>query len=56
MDLHGLLRGTFVNDVPTSQETNLWASTACHGDNVVSLYVDDVYTSQGTLLWASTAC
>jgi hypothetical protein len=43
-------------DVRTSQETHLWASTACYGDTVTSLYGDDFPTSQGTHLWASTAC
>jgi hypothetical protein len=36
MGLHGLLRGQFyflyVADVRISQETQLWASTACYAD------------------------
>jgi hypothetical protein len=62
----------YVHDVRTSQDTHLWASTACYGDNFTFLYVDDVRacygdnftflyvddvrTSQDTHLWASTAC
>jgi hypothetical protein len=37
MGLHGLLQGLdyflYVDDIFTSQETRLWASTACYGDN-----------------------
>jgi hypothetical protein len=37
MSLHGLLRDSFtclyVDSVRTSQETHLWASTACYGDS-----------------------
>jgi hypothetical protein len=58
MRLHGLLRrSTFlhVDDVRTSQETHLWAFTACYGDSFTCLYVD-VHTSQETHLWASKAC
>jgi hypothetical protein len=37
MGLHVLLRGQlyflYVADVRTSQETQLWASTACYGDS-----------------------
>jgi hypothetical protein len=49
---------TFVcaDDVRTSQETHLWASTACYMDGFTFLYVDDVRTSQETHLWSSTAC
>jgi hypothetical protein len=47
-----------VDDVDTSQETQLWTSTACYGNSFTFLYVrvDDVRTSQETRLWASTAC
>jgi hypothetical protein len=45
-----------IDDVRTSQETYLWASTAYYGDTFTFLYVDDVRTSQETYLWASTAC
>jgi hypothetical protein len=58
--LHGMLRGKlyilYVDDVCTSQETHLWASTACYVDSFTLLYVDDVRTSQERHLWASTAC
>jgi hypothetical protein len=43
----------YVDDVGTSQETHLWASTACYGV-LYFLYAYDVRTSQGA--WASTAC
>jgi hypothetical protein len=37
MGLHGLLRGQLyhlcVNDISTSQETHVWASTASYGDS-----------------------
>jgi hypothetical protein len=46
----------FVDDVRTSQETHLWASTACYRDSFTVLYVDDVRTSQETHLWAYMAC
>jgi hypothetical protein len=46
----------YVDDVHTSQETCLWASTAFYGDSFDFLYVDDVRTSQETHLWTSTAC
>jgi hypothetical protein len=32
----------YVDDVRTSQETHLWASTSCYGDTLTILYVDDV--------------
>jgi hypothetical protein len=38
----------YVDDVHTSQETYLWASTACYGDDFTLSYVDDFHTSQGT--------
>jgi hypothetical protein len=44
------------DDVRTSQEAHLLASTACYGDNSLFLYVDDVHTSQETQLWVTTAC
>jgi hypothetical protein len=48
--LHGLLGDSitflYVDDVLTSQETHLWASTACYGDSFTFSYVDDVRTSQ----------
>jgi hypothetical protein len=40
-----------VDDVHTSQETHMRASTACSGDSFTSLYVDDVCTSQETHIW-----
>jgi hypothetical protein len=46
----------YVDDVHSSQETHLWASTACYGDSFTSLYVYDVHSSQETHLWSSTAC
>jgi hypothetical protein len=46
----------YVDDIRTSQETHVWASTACYGDSFNFLYVDDVCTSQETRLWSSTAC
>jgi hypothetical protein len=60
MCLHGLLREQlyflYSDNVRTSQETLLSASTACYGDSFTSLYVNDVHTTQETLLYASTAC
>jgi hypothetical protein len=44
------------DDVRTSQETNILASTACCGDSFTFLYVDCVRTSQETNTLASTAC
>jgi hypothetical protein len=32
----------YVDDVHTSQETHLWASTGCYGERFLFLYVDDV--------------
>jgi hypothetical protein len=59
MGLYGLLRVSFtfvyVDDVHTSQETHLWASTCCYGNSFAFLYVD-VRTTQETQLWASTGC
>jgi hypothetical protein len=59
MGLYGLLHGSFtflyVKDVRTSQETHLWASTACFTDNFTFLYLEDVRTSQETYLQAHTA-
>jgi uncharacterized protein YcgI (DUF1989 family) len=43
----------FVDDVRTSQETHLWAFTACYGNSFTSLYMDDIRTSKETHLWAS---
>jgi hypothetical protein len=37
----------YVDDVRTSQETRLWASTACYEGSFTFLYVDDVRPSQG---------
>jgi hypothetical protein len=45
----------YIDEVRASQETHLWASTACYGDSFTLLYADDVCTSQETHLWASTA-
>jgi hypothetical protein len=59
MILHSLLRGQiyclYVDDIRTSQETHLRASTACYGDRFAFLYVDDVRTSVEAQLRASTA-
>jgi hypothetical protein len=44
------------NDVRTSQEVYLWASTARYRNSFTSLYVYDVCTSQETHLQVSTAC
>jgi hypothetical protein len=60
MGLHGLLKGyliyLYVDDIHTSQETHIQASTAYYGDSFIFLYVNDVPTSQETRLWAFTAC
>jgi hypothetical protein len=61
MCLHGLLRGwlyffVYVDDVRTSEETHLWAFSACYGDTFTFLYVYDVRASQETHLCDSTAC
>jgi hypothetical protein len=45
-----------VDDVRTSQETHLRASTACYEDNFTSVYVRYVSISQETRLGPSTAC
>jgi hypothetical protein len=54
MGLHGLLRESFtflyVGDVRTWQETYLWASTGCYGNNFTFLYVDSVRMSHETYL------
>jgi hypothetical protein len=36
----------YVDGVPTSQETHLWASMACFGDSFTFLYADEVHISQ----------
>jgi hypothetical protein len=58
MDLHGHLRDNlifwYVDDVPISEETHVWASTASYNDSFTLLYVDDVRTSQEA--HASTVC
>jgi hypothetical protein len=41
---------TYVADVPTSQETRLWTSTAPYEDSFPFLYVVDVRTSRETRL------
>jgi hypothetical protein len=38
----------YVDHVRTSQETHIWASTACYGHSFTFLYADDVRTSQET--------
>jgi hypothetical protein len=43
-------------DVRTSQETHLWASTACYDDSVICLYVDHFRTLKEKHLPASMAC
>jgi hypothetical protein len=45
-----------VDDVRYSQETHLWASTACYADAFNSLYVEDVCASQEAYLEAFTVC
>jgi hypothetical protein len=40
----------YVNDVLTSQETHVYAYTACYGDSFNFIYVDYVRTSQETRL------
>jgi hypothetical protein len=50
---------TFYTDyVHTSQETDLWASTACYRDGFTFLYVGDIRTPQEThaLIGISKAC
>jgi hypothetical protein len=58
VDLHGLYVDSFtfmyVDDFRTSQETQLWVSTACYKDSFTVIHVYDVRTSQETQLWAST--
>jgi hypothetical protein len=58
MGPHGLLRDTYtflyVENIRTSLETHLWASTALRGQPYF-LYVDDVRTSQETYIQAFTA-
>jgi hypothetical protein len=44
------------DDVRTSQETYVWASTAVYGDSFTFLYVDGVRISQEAQLWESTNC
>jgi hypothetical protein len=46
----------YIDDVRTSQETYLWASTDGYGNSFMLLYIDDVRISQEAYLWASTAC
>jgi hypothetical protein len=52
MGLQNLLGDSFtilhLDDVRTSQETHLGASTACHGYSFSILHVDDISTSQET--------
>jgi hypothetical protein len=54
-----LLRGQFyllyVDDVRTSHETHVWASTAYYRNSFTVLYVDYVRTSHETHVWVSTA-
>jgi hypothetical protein len=45
----------FLLRIGTSQDTHLWASTACYNDSFTFLHVDDVRTSWKTLLWAFMA-
>jgi hypothetical protein len=44
----------YVEDDRTSQETHVWAFTACYGDGFTLLYVDGVRTLQETHLWSLT--
>jgi hypothetical protein len=46
----------YVDDVRTSQETNLWTITGCYGDSFTLTYADYVRTSQETHLSVSTVC
>jgi hypothetical protein len=50
----GIALFLYVDDVRTSQETHLWASTPLRGDNLTFLYVYDIHASQEAHLWAST--
>jgi hypothetical protein len=57
MGLHCILRGQsdfllYYDDVRISQETHLWAFTACYIYGFNSLYVDVDRTSQKTGIWA----
>jgi hypothetical protein len=44
------LLSLYLDEVRTSQETDLWSSTACHRDSFISLYVYDIRTSEETHL------
>jgi hypothetical protein len=43
----------FVDEIRTSQEAHLWASTACYGESFTFLYVDVIRTPKEAHLWAS---
>jgi hypothetical protein len=62
MCLYGLLQGQlfcyihtyiYIDEFPTSQETDLLTAIACHGDSFTSVYVDNLRTSQETYLWTT---
>jgi hypothetical protein len=56
MGLYFLLWVSYLDDVRTSQEIWLRASTTCYEDSFTLLHVDDIRTSQEAHLWAPTAC
>jgi hypothetical protein len=61
MCLNDLLRGLlysfiYIDDVRTSEETRICASTTCYGDSITLFYIDDVRTSEETRVCASTTC
>jgi hypothetical protein len=45
-----------VDDVHTSQETHVWASTSCYKDSFSFIHIDDIRMSQESHLWTSTVC
>jgi hypothetical protein len=50
------LLSLYAHNVPTSQETHLWISTACYGDTFSCLCIDNVRTSQEAHVWTTTTC
>jgi hypothetical protein len=42
----------YVDDVCTSEETNVWTSMVCYGESFTFVYVDNVRTSQEA--WTTT--
>jgi hypothetical protein len=55
IESHAESFSTLYDDVRTSQEARLWASTACYGDSFTSSYAYDVRTSQEAHLGAFTS-